>query len=144
MPAILDLGNAGGLLLDRDFADHYRLLAGRKLSTELGVGADGPRVEIQASLDGVALGGLRLNGVPAVATAGLSSRAPANVGLQLLSRFHLVIDFAGDRIWMTPYADAATRPFRKNRTGLMLTPDGAGKLVVDHVAKGSPAEAGGW
>ncbi|HXA40088.1 MAG TPA: aspartyl protease family protein [Phenylobacterium sp.] len=143
--AILDLGNAGGLLLDRDFAEVNHLLAGRRLSTELAVGADGPRESVQASLDRVRLGGLAFDGVPTVVTPGLTSRVPANVGLQLLSRFRLTIDFGGDRIWMTPYPDATSRPFRKNRTGLSLTPQGPGAaLVVDHVAAGSPAALGGW
>jgi predicted aspartyl protease len=142
--AILDLGNGGGLLLDRDFAEATHLLAGRRLSTELAVGADGPRESVQASLDRVRLGGLAFDGVPTVITPGLTSRVPANVGLQLLSRFRLTIDFAGDRIWMAPYPDAASRPFRKNRTGLSLTPQGRGVLVVDHVAAGSPAALGGW
>ena len=143
MAAILDLGNAGGLLIDKEFADHYGLLDGRRLSTTLGVGADGPREELQTALDRVAVGGVSLDGVPTTATANLSSKAPANIGLQVLSRFRLTIDFAGDRIWMAPYADAQNRPFRKNRTGLTLVPAG-GRLVVDHVARGSPAERAGW
>jgi hypothetical protein len=143
MQAIFDLGNSGGLLVDRDFADHYQLLEGRRLSTELGVGADGAREQVLAALDKVQLAGVTFDAVPSVATAGLSSRAPANVGIQLLSRFHLTVDYAGDRIWMAPYADAQTKPFRKNRTGLALVVE-AGHLVVDFVSKDSPAERGGW
>ncbi|HZZ31520.1 MAG TPA: PDZ domain-containing protein, partial [Phenylobacterium sp.] len=142
--AILDLGNAGGLLLDRDFAEANHLLAGRRLSTELAVGADGPRESVQLCLDRVGLGGLAFDGVSTVVTPGLTSHVPANVGLQLLSRFRLTIDFGGDRLWMTPYPDAISRPFRKNRTGLSLTPQEPGALVVDHVAVGSPAALGGW
>jgi C-terminal processing protease CtpA/Prc len=44
---------------------------------------------------------------------------------------------------MAPYADAQTKPFRKNRTGLALVVE-AGHLVVDFVSKDSPAERGGW
>jgi len=143
MPAILDLGNAGGLLIDREFAAHYGLLDGRKASTTLGVGADGAHEETQTTVDRLELGGLSLNGVPTTATANLSSKAPANIGLQVLSRFSLTIDFAGDRIWLSPYPDAKSRPFRKNRAGLSLAPEN-GRLVVDHVAQGSPAERGGW
>jgi len=142
--AILDLGNAGGLLLDRDFAEAHHLLADHRLSTELAVGADGPRESVQACLDRVRLGGVSFDGVPTVAEVGLTTRAPANLGLQLLSRFRLTIDFAGDRIWMAPYADATSQPFRKNRTGLSLSPQALGALVVDHVALGSPAALGGW
>ena len=100
-------------------------------------------VQLHAALDKVQLGGVTFDRVPSVATEGLSSRAPANVGIQLLSRFHLTVDYAGDRVWMTPYADAATRPFRKNRSGLALVPEGEG-LVVDFVSKGSPADRAGW
>jgi predicted aspartyl protease len=143
MPAILDLGNAGGLLIDQEFAAHYGLLDGRKASTTLGVGADGAREEMQTTVDRLELGGVSLDATPTTATPNLSSKAPANIGLQVLSRFKLTIDFAGDRIWLAPYADANSRPFRKNRAGLTLAPQD-GRLVVDHVARGSPAERGGW
>jgi predicted aspartyl protease len=143
MAAILDLGNAGGLLIDKEFADHYGLFDGRLQSTTLGVGADGAREEVLTTVNRLELGGVRLDGVPTMATPNLSSKAPANLGLQVLSRFRLTIDFAGDRIWLSPYADAATRPFRKNRTGLTVVPDGA-RLLVDHVAVGSPAARAGW
>ncbi|MFL5297773.1 MAG: aspartyl protease family protein [Phenylobacterium sp.] len=142
-PAILDLGNAGGLLLDQGFVEANRLFAGRRLSTDLGVGADGAREHTIAALDKVSVAGVSFDGVTAVATPGLSSRAPANVGLQILSRFHLIIDFAGDRIWMTPYRDATARLFRKNRVGLMLVREPGG-LLVDYVARGSPADRAGW
>jgi len=142
-PAIFDLGNAGGLLIDRQYADRNGFLDGHRLSTTLGVGAEGAREDTQTALDGVKLGDTQFDGVPTAATPNLASEAPANVGLQLLSRFRLTIDFGGDRIWLSPYADAQTRPFRKNRAGLSLAPD-AGRLVVDHVARGSPAERAGW
>jgi len=141
--AILDLGNAGGLLIDRDFADSRGLLAGRRVSTQLSVGADGAQEGALVSLDGVEVGGLSLDGVPTVAAAELASHAPANVGLAVLSRFHLTIDFAGDRIWLKPYPGATEAPFRKNRSGLGLAPD-QGRLRVTHVGAGSPAEAAGW
>jgi predicted aspartyl protease len=141
--AILDLGNAGALLVDRQFADAGGLLAGRRVSTQLSVGADGPRESAILSLDGVQVGGVTFDAVPLTVTAGLSSRAPANVGLAILGRFHLTIDFAGDRLWMQPYPGAATGPFRKNRVGLSVTPIGD-RLQVAHVAAGSPALAAGW
>lgn len=141
--AILDLGNAGALLVDRDFADARGLLRGRRTSTQLAVGADGPRESAILSLDDVKVGGLSFAGVPTTATSGLSSRAPANVGLAILSRFHLTVDFAGDRLWMQPYPGAAAAAFRKNRAGLGVAPQDGG-LVVTHVAAGSPALAAGW
>lgn len=142
-PAVLDLGNAGAVLMDRGFADAHRLLAGRRVSTQLAVGADGPREGLVASLDDVEVGGVAFDGVPVAATENLASTAPANIGLAILSRFRLTIDFAGDRLWLAPYPGAAAAPFRKNRSGLSLLPEGA-RLRVTHVARGSPAAAGRW
>ena len=81
---------------------------------------------------------------PTVAAQGLASHAPANVGLAILRRYHLTIDFAGDRMWLRPDADAATQPFRKNRAGLAVTPQEGRYLRVTHVALDSPAQAAGW
>ncbi|MCR5878200.1 retropepsin-like aspartic protease [Phenylobacterium sp. J367] len=142
-PAILDLGNSGALLIDRDFADANRLLDGRAVSTQLSVGVDGPRESAVASVDKVEIGGVSFDDVPTVATVGLVARAPANVGLALLSRFHVTVDFAGDRLWLQPYPGSEEAPFRKNRAGLSVVAEGD-RLRVTHVARGSPAEAAGW
>jgi hypothetical protein len=109
----------------------------------LAIGADGPRESAAATLDGIEVGGVRFDGVPIAATADLASKAPANVGLDLLRHFRLTIDFGGDRLWLTPRPEVADVPFLKNRSGLSLTPEGD-HLRVAHVAAGSPAEAGGW
>jgi len=141
--AVLDLGNSGALLVDRDYADARGLLAGRPVSTQLAVGVDGPRESAVTSLDGVEVGGVVFRDVPTSATAGLVAAAPANIGLALLSRFHVTIDFAGDRLWLQPYPGAAEAAFRKNRAGLSVRVEGD-HLRVTHVARGSPAEAAGW
>lgn len=141
--AILDLGNAGALLVDRAWADERGLLEGRPVSTLLSVGADGPRESAITSLDGVNVGGVAFNAVPANVTAGLAARAPANVGLAILSRFHVTVDFAGGRLWLQPYPGADKAAFRKNRAGLSVAPEGD-HLIVTHVARGSPAEHAGW
>lgn len=141
--AILDLGNSGALLLDRSFADRHHLLSGRRTSTQLSVGADGPRESLIASFDRVQVGGVNFDGVSGVATQGLISHAPANVGLEILSRFKVTLDFAGDRLWLEPIRGAAQLPFRKNRAGLAVAASGDG-IRVTHVAPGGPAEAAGW
>jgi predicted metalloprotease with PDZ domain len=65
------------------------------------------------------------------------------VGLQILSRFHVTVDFAGDRIWLQPLPGAATLPFRKNRSGSAIVPEGD-RLRISHVAPGSPAAKAGF
>jgi len=140
--AILDLGNSGSLLLDRGFAERRGLLKGRRTSTQLSVGADGAREALILSLDNVWVGGTRFQGVPAVATQ-LTTQAPANVGLEILKRFRVTIDFAGDRLWLEPQEATLTAPFRKNRAGISVLQD-KGRVRISHVAPGSPAEAAGW
>lgn len=141
--AVLDLGNAGSLMLDRGFAEAFGLLKGRRVSTQMSFGADGAHESGAVSLDGVRLDGAVFDDVPADLVLEPASKAAANVGLGLLSRFRVTVDFSGSRLWLRPYPDAARRPFRKNRTGLTVLREGDG-LRVRHVAKGSPAEAAGW
>ncbi|HEY8573655.1 aspartyl protease family protein [Phenylobacterium sp.] len=141
--AILDLGNSGALLLDRDFAERQGLLRTRPTSTQLSVGADGARESLIASFDRVSVGGVRFDRVVGVATRGLATHAPANVGLEILSRFEVTIDFPGERLWLRPIPGAAERPFRKNRAGLSVAP-AMDHIRVTHVAAGSPAQAAGW
>lgn len=141
--AILDLGNSGSLLLDYGFAQRKGLLKNRPASTQLSVGADGPRESLIASFDRVQVGGVTFNGLTAVATEGLTSHAPANVGLEILSRFKVTVDFAGGRLWLQPIPGAVDLPFRKNRAGIAVVAE-PGRVRITHVAPGSPAEAAGW
>jgi predicted aspartyl protease len=141
--AILDLGNSGGLLVDRAWAEGRGLLDRRRISTQLSVGVDGPREGLVASFDRVAVGGVTFDDVPASITADLAAQTPVNVGLSVLSRFHVTIDFQQDRLWLQPYPGAARAPFRKNRAGLSVIAE-ADHLRVTHVARGSPAAAAGW
>jgi hypothetical protein len=141
--AVLDLGNGGSLLVDRAFAEAHHLLSGRPTSALLAVGADGARASTAAVLDKVQLAGVTLRDVPVTAPRGLASQAPANIGLAILSRFHLTIDFAGGRMWASPYDDASTAVFQKNRSGLAVVPQGD-RLRITFVSPHSPAARGGW
>jgi predicted aspartyl protease len=142
MQAVVDLGHAGALMLDREAADSLGLTPSAHTSTEIGVGADGPREHLVGSLGEVEVAGLRLRDVPTTFVDQLSSRAPANVGLQILSRFEVILDFRGERAWLLPNRSATTAGFRKNRTGLAANRTGD-HLTVMHVAPGSPAAAAG-
>jgi len=143
MEAVVDLGHAGALMIDRKTADRLGLAPGAHASTEIGVGADGPREHVVASLGPVQVAGLNLRGVPTTFVDQLSSRAPANVGLQILSRFEVILDFKGERAWLLPNRNVAEAGFRKNRSGLAANRAG-NHLSVVHVAPGSPAAAAGW
>src|SRR5690606_27509276 len=80
---------------------------------------------------------------PAPGTAVFDTdRAGANAGLPLISRFRLITDFSRNRIFLIPRPEAA-RPLDRDRAGLKTRLEDD-RWIVDFVAPGSPAEAGGW
>lgn len=143
VPAVVDLGNAGSVVVDGAFAERYRLFAGRRHASVRIVGADGPRDGTVSTLAQIALGGAEFHDVPAISVAKLSGTVPVFLSLDLLSRFHIAIDFGGKRLWLRPYPDATEKPFMKDRGGMSLQAKGD-LLVVSFVSEPSPASAGGW
>jgi predicted metalloprotease with PDZ domain len=66
-----------------------------------------------------------------------------NIGLELLARFRLIVDYSHDRLYAVPNAVAESVPFAKDRLGLYLSKQGT-TFVVDFVSPGSPAQAAGF
>lgn len=72
-----------------------------------------------------------------------SNRTLGNVGMPILSRFRLTTDYSRNRLFLTPLPDAATRPFAKDRAGVLARPARDGKAEIMLIAPGSPAEVAG-
>jgi hypothetical protein len=142
-----DLGSGSPLLVFPAYYKAHDLLAARRTSKSLGGGAGGVHPETMATIRKVEIAGVDFTDVPTRFTSETTSganndRTLGNVGLPILSRFHLVIDFSHDRVWMTPEPRAASMPFEKDRMGLSLQPkDGA--FEVEFVSPASPADAAG-
>jgi predicted metalloprotease with PDZ domain len=66
-----------------------------------------------------------------------------DLGLPVLARFRLILDYSHNRAYALPYADAARAPFAKDRLGLSLDKEDAG-FAVGFVAPDSPAQAAGF
>jgi membrane-associated protease RseP (regulator of RpoE activity) len=66
-----------------------------------------------------------------------------DIGIPILARFHLIIDYSHDRLYATPYANAKSTPFVKDRLGLVLTKQDS-SIEVKFVSPGSPAQAAGF
>lgn len=142
-----DLGNGSPLLVYPAFYQQNRLLDGRRTSQTLGGAIGGVHPETVATLRQVQFAGVAFSDMPAIFTpdtvSGVNSnRTLGNIGLPVLSRFHLIIDYTHDRLYATPYAGAAAATFVKDRLGLTLQKD-AGGFAVEFVAPGGPAEASG-
>ena len=65
-----------------------------------------------------------------------------NIGIRVLGRFHLIVDYPHGRVLFAPPVDRTT-PFAINRAGLSLQPTQMGAKVL-YVAPGSPAAAVGF
>jgi hypothetical protein len=90
------------------------MLAHRRWSTTSSIDVSGPRASRQAKITAAALGEWRFRDLPALFVdldkgKGMENLA-GNIGLPLLSRFGLVLDYPSGQIQLTPNS-AIDRPF---------------------------------
>lgn len=137
---LVDIGNDLPLILSPSGVTR-KLLQGRRVSTALIGGAGSQAVAQTATLRKLSLGGFDLAGAP-VSVAPRAIGFAGNLGLPVLSRFRLTLDFAGRRMRLSPNG-AFAQPFEKDRTGLNGYLD-QGYLRIIHVARGGPAERAGF
>jgi S1-C subfamily serine protease len=72
-----------------------------------------------------------------------STKTLGNIGLPILSRFRLAIDYGHDRLWALPDPASIREPFVKDRLGLHLKKVDQG-FTAELVSPGSPAAAAGF
>ena len=144
---LFDLGNAGAIDLFPRFWEKPEFEKGRPTSTTFVGGVGGMSVQKIAMIGTVDLGGARFAHVPSRLEDSPSSKDAAsglldgNIGMGVLNRFHLIIDFPHQKVLFAPPVDKVT-PFHVNHSGLTLQPGIAGSKVL-HVAAGSPADLAG-
>jgi predicted aspartyl protease len=140
--ALIDLGDNVPLIVSPGPARSVGLTDGRATSTRR-LGGHGPAsIAKVTTAHSLSLAGERFDNVPVLITPH-SIGLDANLGLPILQRFRLYLDFGGRRMWLGAANSARNEPFLRDRTGLEADIDGD-TLKVAHVAKASPAEAGGW
>ena len=147
-PATLefDLGNGNPLVLYPRFWERAGFLGSRKSSTKLSGGFGGTSIQKVVMVHSLGLASTKFGSIPAQLAGRESAAAKAgeldgNLGIPILSRFHLIVDFPHDRVLFAPPVDAA-QPFRMNRSGFTLEPTDTG-AKISYVAPGSPGEIAG-
>jgi hypothetical protein len=145
VPFDFDLGDGAAMLVFPAYYKPHRMLEGRRTSQALGGAVGGVHPETIATVQKAEIGGFVFTDIPAEFSADKESGANANstlgnVGLPILSRFHLIVDYAHDRLIATPDPEAMARPFERDRLGMWLK-DADAAFEVGFVAPGSPAEA---
>ncbi len=137
VPGIVDLGNNAALMMDAGFARRHRLTAGVATSSGLFATLGGVCETLAFSLPAFSIGGLPVLDVPVDALASWSSPQPINIGMDVLRRFHLVLDLAKAGVALRPIACVE---FDREMSGVLVAHRGS-HLEIMHVARGSPAES---
>lgn len=142
--AVLDLGASAALTMSREYATANDLLRAKRTSTAAFAGANGTFISTSVMIDTLDVGGERLRALPAeIIDQWVLPDAPAVLGLPALRRFRLVFDYRAGRAWISPDRGEVGKPFPEDHAGLGVARDGD-RLVVRHVAAGSPAAIAGW
>jgi hypothetical protein len=140
----LELGNViGPLMVTPAYSEEERLLQGHPHSQRL----SGRFVETVVSVDHLSLGGIDFPRTP-IALIPESEVPPPSitggVGLPLLARFRLIIDYPHNRLYAIPDNAAVKKSIEKDRIGLVLDRKSTDNFAVAFVAPNSPAEAAGF
>ena len=146
----IDIGDGSALDVSPAYADEHRLLQGRLALQGRGMGVGGMTPDATATLNTVEFAGMTFNNVPATfpqvwPSATYTDQVHGLLGVGILSRFRLIIDWAHDGLYVIPNADAASAPFFKDRLGLWWAKaDQGSDAAITYVAPNSPAAAAGF
>jgi hypothetical protein len=145
--ARLDLGCGAALVLGNAYWSRERLLEGRRSSTGLAAGVDGVGEYAIATIRTLRFAGLEFRDVPTAfkpaSEGGTDPGAAAILGLPVIGRSHLWIDYAHDAIYVRPDPAQRGASFDRARLGLSFDQE-AGFLRVAQVAGGGPGAAAGF
>lgn len=145
MPADLDLGNGGTLLVSKGSWRSDPALAALPWAPTTALGVGGRVQKRSVTLPSVTIGGQRFENVPAVLNEGAKDLpiTGANVGLSLLQRFRLIFHYARSTLYLVPDAGQRSAPFPRDRVGMRVELAGD-RLRVAEMVPGGPAEKAGW
>ena len=144
---MVDTGNAGNLVIFKTFADAHGLFRGARSVSYVSAGGVGGTVPLQRlRARSLRLAGTTLNAPIAEITdqkagAFASNTLAGNIGASVLRRFTLQLNYRDRTLAFAPNAHVS-EPFAADRTGLSLSRDPIGYLVLG-LAPGTPAAQSG-
>jgi hypothetical protein len=147
VPFEFDLGDGSPLDIYPSYYKAHGLLNGRKTSQVSAGGVGGFHPETVATVGRIKFSGVELRDVPTNFTSEERSANNSNllfgtVGLPILSRFHLIIDYAHDRLLTIAQPELIGAPFAKDRFGATLL-RANGLVAAAFVSPDSPAGKAG-
>jgi hypothetical protein len=146
-PFIMDTGFPMALRIAPHLAKAQNLLAGKPSAAVSAGGIGGSAPAQIASLRRLSLGGVGFSNVPVMfsdawPSATYTDRVQGLLGIGLLSRFRVIVDWPDGRLYLIPAPGAAAAPFARDRLGVIWAADGQA-LRIAAVQPGSPAERAG-
>jgi hypothetical protein len=140
----LELGNViGPLMVTPAYAARQKLLEGHPTSQRL----SGRYSETVVSVDHLSFAGIDFAQVPIALIPDTELPPPSitgGVGLPLLAKFRLIIDYPHSRLYAIPNSGTTMTSIEKDRIGLVLDKKVANGFSVAFVSPNSPAEAAGF
>jgi PDZ domain/Aspartyl protease len=139
----LGIGNSGEALVYQSYYDAHHLLDSRQTSKRLAAGTGGFIIEPVAELRRVQFAGITFTKMPAAfipasQTGTTSPVIAGDLGLPILSRFRLIIDYTNAQVYAVPNGDVTQLPLPKDRLGMFLARQNDG-IAIKFVAPDSPA-----
>jgi membrane-associated protease RseP (regulator of RpoE activity) len=136
------------MLVYQSYYAPNKLLDGRRTSQRLAGGVGALVAETVAVVHHVTFATIQLEAMPAAfipsSVAGAASDSVyGDIGMPILSRFRLIVNYSRQRLYAIPYGDVTRRPFSQDRLGLVLVA-GDAACETRFVAPHSPAEAAGF
>jgi len=141
--ANVDLGSGDALTVSDRLADRAAL---RAVSTTQITGIGGDAQVGLGSLTDFALAGAAFRDVPFVREESrmLPGGVDANIGLPLLARYRVFLDYRAEQAWLAPIPERTAPAFARNTTGLRVGRPAPDRLIVLFVSDPSPAKAAGF
>lgn len=142
---ILDLGAGHALLLDNVLKKQG--LPQKFIAANLGVGLTGPINGFLSRVKEVEIGKYRIKDVITSFPDDKDREAPlvrrdGNMGMSLLKRFNLILDYADSSLYLKPMKNL-NEPFEHDMSGLEYYSDGDNldRVIISRVEPGSAADA---
>lgn len=141
-PAIVDTGSGSALNMSAAFAAELGIDPSSGWGS-VASGAGGVHYERKGLLPSIRFAGVTLANVPVDVSEPDNSPQPLGLGAEILGRFRLHLDYAGNRLWAEPFADAASRAFDLPHLGAATRRVQQDRLKVLFISDRSPAAAAG-
>lgn len=115
----------------------------RKVETVLGKGNTGDVYGAVGRVREIVIGKSRFeNALASFTKDQINGMDRSSVGMGLLSRFNMIVDFQGGTIYLRPNK-TFTKLFEFDLSGIKISPIGDGRFYIDFVQQGSPAAQAG-